>query len=208
MPVLLAFGDSNTHGTPPLSQLGLNARHAHADRWVTVMQRLLDPAWEVIAEGHPGRTTLHDDPIEGPHRNGLRILPSILESHRPIDQLLLMLGTNDLKPIFSVSAYDIGRSVARLLAVIKVSGAVRDVIVIAPPPVRPAGCLADMFLGAEARGAGLERHIERAAQEAGYGFLDAGLLIQADPLDGVHLSVAAHKVLGQALAAAVRERLA
>ncbi len=55
------------------------------------LQALL-PGWHVIAEGQPGRTTVHDDPVEGAHRNGLTVLPAMLESHRPIDVVLVMLA--------------------------------------------------------------------------------------------------------------------
>ena len=52
----------------------------------------------MIEEGLPGRTTVHPDPVEGEcTRTASRVLPAILESHLPIDLVVLMLGTNDLK---------------------------------------------------------------------------------------------------------------
>ena len=78
---LLLFGDSNTHGTMPMADLSDTGRFGRGERWAGRLQELL-PEWEVIAEGHPGRTTLHDDPVEGPHRNGLTVLPALLETHR------------------------------------------------------------------------------------------------------------------------------
>lgn len=171
------------------------------------MASRLGPQWEVIAEGLPGRTTVHDDPVEGAHRNGLRILPAILESHRPIDLLILMLGTNDLKPRFSVTAFDIAASVARLMAVVRASGVVGDAIVVAPPPVRERGCLAAMFEGAEVRGVGLAGRLGDVVHEAGYGFVDAGAHIETDLVDGVHLGRDAHRVLGGVMAEAVKERM-
>ena len=122
MRTLLLYGDSNTHGTMPMPMQGLGAsgRFPRADRWPGRLAQLL-PGWEVIAEGHPGRTTLHDDPVEGAHRNGLTVLPAILESHRPVDVVLLMLGTNDLKARFSVTASDIALSLERLVRVIRAS---------------------------------------------------------------------------------------
>ena len=73
---LLLFGDSNTHGTMPMADLSDVGRYDRDERWAGRLQALL-PEWEVISEGHPGRTTLHDDPVEGPHRNGLRVLPAL-----------------------------------------------------------------------------------------------------------------------------------
>ena len=33
MPVVLTFGDSNTHGTPPITERGVYARYDAATRW-------------------------------------------------------------------------------------------------------------------------------------------------------------------------------
>ena len=60
--------------------------------------------WQVIEEGQPSRTTVRDDPIEGSHKNGLRALPVCLELHMPLDLVILMLGTNDLKQRFAAIA--------------------------------------------------------------------------------------------------------
>ena len=114
---VLLFGDSNTHGTMPVPHLGFYGRFDREERWAGRLAQLL-PDWEVIAEGHPGRTTVHDDPIEGAHRNGLTVLPALLESHKPVDVVLVMLGTNDLKERFSVNAGDIALALERLVRVI------------------------------------------------------------------------------------------
>jgi hypothetical protein len=94
--------------------LGDHRRHPPRHRWPHVMAEALGSPWRVIDEGHPGRTTVHDDPIEGAHKNGLRSLPVALESHRPVDLVILMLGTNDLKTRFALPPIDIARGVERL----------------------------------------------------------------------------------------------
>ena len=106
MAVILCYGDSNTHGTPPMANLGVQDRHSPGQRWPDVMAAALGPDHRVIDEGLPGRTTVHDDPVEGGMRNGLTVLPAVLHSHRPVDLLVLMLGTNDLKHRFSVTGFD------------------------------------------------------------------------------------------------------
>ncbi len=83
-------------------------------------QRELGSGYQVIEEGLGGRTTLWDDPIEG-YKNGREYLIPCLETHRPIDLVVLMLGTNDLKLRFSVSAYDIAASIAVLVEIIQKS---------------------------------------------------------------------------------------
>ena len=49
------------------------------------MARHLGPDHVVIAEGLPGRTTVFDDPMDGEHLNGRRLLRACLESHKPVD---------------------------------------------------------------------------------------------------------------------------
>lgn len=203
MAVILCYGDSNTHGTLPLEQLGKFARHAPADRWPDVMAMALGQEHTVLSEGLPGRTTVHDDPVEGGMRNGLTVLPAILHSHTPIDLMILMLGTNDLKHRFSVTAFEIARSLERLVLVTRAENVVKDILLVAPAPVLESGILKDVFAGAEARQQGLADHIRAAAERQGCGFFDAGSVVSPAPQDGVHWEASAHHALGAAMADAV-----
>lgn len=201
---LLCFGDSNTHGTRPMETLAGNGRFARDQRWTTRLAALL-PGWEVIAEGHPGRTVLHDDPVEGAHRNGLRVLLAILESHKPIDLVLVMLGTNDLKERFSVNAMDIALSLERLVRVIRATdcgpgGGAPGVLLVAPPPIAETGCLAEIFAGGAAKSRLLAPRIQAAAERQRVAFLDAGPLVSVSPLDGIHYEAEALPALAQAVA--------
>lgn len=202
---ILVFGDSNSHGTPPLETLPSEGRYARADRWPEVMADAL--GHEVVCDCLPGRTTVHDDPVEGGMRNGATVLPSTLHAHKPLDLVILMLGTNDLKNRFSVSAWEIARSVIRLCEMTRAEAVAKDIMIVAPAPVREAGVLADIFAGAEARQRDLNTHLEAMAAADGLGFFDAGSVVGVSPVDGVHLEIAAHHALGQAMANAVRERL-
>ncbi|MFZ5961545.1 SGNH/GDSL hydrolase family protein [Thalassococcus sp. BH17M4-6] len=208
MSTILCYGDSNTHGTRPLTRIGEFHRYPPAERWPEVMAAVLGPAHKMISEGLPGRTTVHDDMVEGGARNGLMVLPAILHSHRPIDLMLLMLGTNDLKPRFSVSAWEIARSVHRLITAARIEGVAAAEILIAPAPVRERGVLSDVFAGAEARQRGLAGHIEAMAQDLGCGFVDAGEHVQVSDIDGVHWDAEAHQSFGQAMARVVAGQLA
>ena len=205
---LLLFGDSNTHGTMPMVDLSDTGRFGRAERWAGRLQALL-PEWEVIAEGHPGRTTLHDDPVEGPHRNGLTVLPALLETHRPVDAVLVMLGTNDLKERFSVNAGDIALSLERLVREIRASaagpgGMAPGILMVAPPPIEEVGCLAEIFAGGAAKSRQLAARIGAMAARNGLPFLDAGALVRVSPLDGIHYGPEANPVLAQAFAEAIR----
>lgn len=208
MRTMVLFGDSNTHGTMPVTALGESERFGRDERWAGRLARLL-PEWEVINEGLPGRTTLHDDPIEGAHRNGLAVLPAILETHRPVDLVVLMLGTNDLKKRFGLGALDIALSAERLVAFIRAHGAgpggrAPGVLLICPPPIEEVGCLAEMFAGGAATSRALAPRMAEAAVRLGVPFLDAGTLLRVSPTDGIHYDPAANPVLAEAIAAAVR----
>lgn len=208
---VLCFGDSNTHGSPPATALDApSARYDRNTRWPALMAGNLGADWFVIEEGHPGRTTVHDDPIEGAHRNGITVLPSMLESHKPIDVVILMLGTNDLKGRFSVNPTDIALSLERLISVIRSfacgpNGKTPGILLVAPPPIIEVGCLAEMFEGGAAKSHGLAAAIAKAATRANVAFLDAGAHIAVSSVDGVHYDAAAHATLALVLARALRE---
>lgn len=208
MATILCYGDSNTHGTLPMLVPGVSDRAAFDDRWTTAMARELGPDHLVIPEGLPGRTTVHEDLVEGGARNGLAVLPAVLHSHKPLDLMVLMLGTNDLKPRFSVTAHEIARSVERLILTAQAEECVRDILVISPAPVREVGTLSEVFRGAEARQHGLEGFLLDIAGRHGCGFLEAGAHVQVSDKDGVHWEPDVQRGFGAIVARAVAERLA
>ena len=210
MRTLLAFGDSNTHGTPPMRTLEEDARYGPETRWTGVCAAHLG-GWRVVEDGLGGRTTVRDDPIFGTLLNGLAALPFALAAQRP-DAVALMLGTNDLKAAFGLTGRIVAESLGRMIHVARTSmaapgRAAPEVLLIAPPLPRPAGCLAEIFEGCEARGAQLRQIAPVIAERMGAGFLDAGEVCEVSPLDGVHLDEAAHAALGRAVAGAM-ERIA
>ena len=200
---ILIFGDSNTHGTVPLVALGQSERFPAAVRWPDVMAAAT--GHNVIAEGLPGRTTVHDDPVEGGARNGAAVLPAVVLSHTPLDLVVIMLGTNDLKPRFATSAFDIAKSVARLVQITRSCLPDVAMVLIAPAPVVETGVLADTFAGAEARQIGLDAHLEAVARQAGVRFLRAGDHVAVSAVDGVHLDAAGHLAFGGVMATFVAE---
>jgi len=206
---ILCYGDSNTHGTMPMPDLGSMGRYDRQTRWPGQLAALL-PDWQVIEEGLPGRTTVHDDPIEGAHRNGLAVLPAILESHRPIDVVILMLGTNDLKQRFSVNALDIALSLEKLVLAIRGSGCGPDgaapgVILVAPPPILEVQDLGVMFAGGQAKSHDLGPRLSALARALEVPFVDAGSLIGVSEIDGIHYDEPAMAALAQAFAQAVTD---
>ena len=81
--MVLVYGDSNSHGTVPMATLEDMGRFGPAERWPGVLAAELGAGWLVREEGLPGRTTVYPDPVSGVHKNGLAVLPAILESDKP-----------------------------------------------------------------------------------------------------------------------------
>lgn len=203
---VLVFGDSNTHGTPPMAHFGPHPRISADRRWPGVFATTLGDGWHVVEEGHPGRTTVHPDKYDGAHKNGAAILPALLESHCPLDAVVIMLGTNDLKSIFCAGPLDVALSLEALVRIIRqtecgIEGTAPKILLISPPAVQEIGTFAEMFRGAEEKCRRLATEIEAAAERVDAAFFDAARVIETDPLDGVHFSEAAHGSLGRAVAA-------
>lgn len=203
---ILCYGDSNTWGWDPATR-GRYPRHV---RWPGVLQAELGEAYEVIEEGLNGRTTVWDDPIEE-HKNGKTYLLPCLESHAPLDLVVLMLGTNDLKLRFSLSPYDIAEGAGRLVYLILQSRAGRQeaaprVLLLAPPLIGPLDSnWQQMLEGAHAKAPALGAQFRRVSEQYGCAFLDTAEVIQPSPVDGLHLDASAHRLLGQRVAQAVLE---
>jgi lysophospholipase L1-like esterase len=179
-----------------------NARYDPTRRWPNVMQSVLGEDWLVIAEGLPGRTTVHDDPVEGGHLSGLAYLRPCLESHRPLDLVVLMLGTNDFKRRFNLEAEDVAAGLHRLIVdtarLAVFGGKAPRILVICPPPIEVVGIFMTMFEGADRKSRQLASQLQDVARACGADFLDAGEIIRSSPIDGIHLDAEAQAALGQA----------
>ena len=188
MKTLLCYGDSNTHGTLPLDETGILHRLGPDERWPGIVRQRLGADWFVVEEGLGGRTTVLDDPIDGVHKNGLRGLPIALESHQPIDLVVLMLGTNDLKTRFAMTAIDIARANAVLVE--RILGAVAhgpggkagpNVLLVAPPLVIEEGRQAEIRAGGAAKAERLRRPLRRCRQDLRHPFPRCGDRDPAEP---------------------------
>jgi lysophospholipase L1-like esterase len=214
---VLCYGDSNTWGFDPVSigNAPFPIRFPRHVRWTGVLARLLGDGVHVIEEGLNGRTTVFDDPLAA-HRNGAKHLPACLESHQPIDLVVLMLGTNDLKRHFATTPTDIADGAALLGRMVLGSTAGPGN---APPRLLlacPASLgdmsrhpwLAERFPDGIARSRRLPELYAAAAGRLGCGFFDAQPHAAPSPQDGVHWEAAEHARFGAAIADAVRAALA
>jgi lysophospholipase L1-like esterase len=212
MKTILCYGDSNTWGFNPRTQ----ERYDHKTRWPMKLASILnegspsdDPLWWVVEEGQNGRTSCREDPVEG-DRNGLRQLLPVLESHKPVDVVAVMLGTNDLKPRFNPSPFDIARGVQRVVNAILDSktgpgGAGPQVLMICPPPVITSPVFKHVFgEGSAGMSQKLSPLYRVMAFESGVHFLDAGSHITSSEADGIHLDPEAHHKLAEVVAEIVK----
>ena len=207
---LLCFGDSNTWGYVPATA---GERYDRKTRWPGVLQQRLGSEYTVIEEALNGRTTVWDDPMK-PDRNGSKQLPIMLETHTPIDLVIIALGVNDLKHYFHLNALDIALGLAALAEIVIQSDAGRleangtrrspNVLLLAPPtPVESPKPFGHKFDGAPERCVGLGTAIAEVAAQLGCAFFDASHVVTTPDTDGIHLDDDGHRTLGAAVAQCV-----
>jgi lysophospholipase L1-like esterase len=210
MKTILCYGDSNTWGSATVPRP--DGRYGPDERWPGVLAGQLGAGWRVVEEGLSGRTTVHPDPIEGSWLDGSAYLLPCLRTHRPIEVVALMLGTNDLKARFGVPPGDIAGGIGMLLAIIRGAeagpeGSVPKILVICPAPIRrefgERPDFEDMFSGGHEKSLRLAPLYAEVAEANAAAFLDAGRVMQSSAFDGIHLDPEAHEALGRAVAEAV-----
>jgi lysophospholipase L1-like esterase len=133
MKTVVLFGDSNTWGYVPGSNG--EGRFPRDVRWPGRLAAELGLDWEVIAEGLNGRTATFERP-DSDGRNGLPYLIPCLVSHRPVDTVVIFLGTNDVN---FMDDDRVAWCIARLVRAARISEAgpergAPDVLVVCPPP--------------------------------------------------------------------------
>jgi lysophospholipase L1-like esterase len=205
MKSILCYGDSLTWGMDAAT----GRRHAHDDLWPTVLGRSLGSDVAVVNAGLNGRTTMFDDYSAAADRNGARILPTMLGMHEPLDLVIIMLGSNDLKTFVCGSAVGIAQGVRRLLEIIRTfpyvggSAVAPQVLVVSPPE--------PLLLGPSAGAPLLSPRSEewkdlaplfaRVAKENGATFFDSATVATAEGGgDGIHLDAVNTRAIGIALA--------
>jgi len=216
---VMCYGDPNTWGWMPVKS-GSTTRYPADVRWTGQLQKSLGNHYQIIEEGLNGRTTGVDDYensldpqiTSSLNLNGEPSLLPILKSQAPLDIVVVMLGTNDVKPHLHQDLGKVTASIDRLMLDITRSSVENQdwtkykapkVLLVAPVPVHP-GQSQDMnttFAGGYDLSAQLGAAYQKVAQKYGVEFLDASTVIsQADGLDGIHLSPASHQKLSQAIA--------
>ncbi len=206
---ILCYGDSLTWGHDAANGA---QRHAIDDLWPSVLAEAL-PGVTVLADGVGGRTTSFDDHAAPCDRNATRTLPVALAAHMPLDAVVILLGTNDLKPKFGGMAISAQQGMRRLIQLVRgfpytPASAVPKVLIVAPPLcTAPAQGASDSPIRAE-QSALFAPLYAALAEEMGVAVFDAGTVAHASPVDGIHLDAANTRAIGAALAEPVRALLA
>jgi len=208
MRTVLCFGDSITWGYNAADQ----SRFPWEMRWPGVLASKLGAEFRVVEEGLSGRTTMVDPPfLDG--RSAKAVYPVLLETHSPVDAVLIMLGTNDLQPVLRLTVEEIAWGCAGLLRTTALSrfgpgGSSPRTLLISPPPMGELkGAMASAFVGREADSRRLHAVYASVVSMFGAASFDAGAVCSAGTQDGVHLDQAGQLALGRALEGPVRALL-
>jgi lysophospholipase L1-like esterase len=195
---ILCYGDSNTWGNVPRS----DSRYPRSVRWPGALQQLLGEDYEVVSEGLCGRTLVVEDPAKL-HRTGITHLRAILESADPVDVVVVMLGTNDVKSTYNLEPKDIAQHLELTISLIRNEKLeitkVPEIVIICPPPViNPKTNDLDKRM---VRGIELFKELpglyKQVTDKHGCTFINAGEHISSSDVDGYHLSKEAHLKLAE-----------
>ena len=221
---LLCFGDSNTYGWEG-SLAAPTRRYPPNIRWTGRLAALLGPDWEVIEEGLGGRT-LRDKvtegsgiPVPGAGLSARDYLPACLLSHLPLDAVVIMLGSNDMKSVLRRSEYDIAKGMAGLVDTVRhfpweglLDYPHPQVLIMSPPLIgdRKMRLSGDRYVDAPRKSRMLAGLYQKVAETHDAFFLDAAEAVAGNPrgeahgIDGMHLDEEDHARLAAAVFEALR----
>ena len=204
---VLCFGDSNTWGFIPGSyntETDIAKRYTFQQRWPGRIQLWSNHLIHVYEEGLNGRTINTDDP-EMPFKNGLANIQMLLDTHEPLDLVIVLLGANDCKQRLAQNAEDMCKNFELLLDVIESSISGTDfcsppniMITSYPLPAHEHGFDGE-FVGATDKITAFNQHLKQLAVKRQHLFFDAANHIQLSELDGIHFDLKAHIVFSDQL---------
>lgn len=210
---VLCYGDSLTHGSKP----DRSGRYAANERWTGLLQNQLGSGYYVIEEGLGGRTTdlEHYNPNK-PSRNGLVYFKACVDSHMPLDVIIILLGTNDLKTVYNRSAEDVAQALKQYPEYVDKYCAERNVkkpkIILVSPPYMdetapkfvesmPSPGIYDEVSAQKSKQ--FAEPIKRVADETDCAFFDAAPVTKAGD-DGCHLDLESQQKLADSFTAILR----
>lgn len=207
---ILCYGDSNTWGYISGSD---HKRYGIGERWTSILAELLGNEFEIIEEGLNSRTLTSNDTRPGKEgKNGYEYLIPCLDTHDPIDLVVLMLGTNELKNTYNKSAKEIGEMFEQYFVktILNRKSQCEDtypkLLVVTPPVVNEdSECRREdnKYAGASTKSKELNEIYKDIAERYKCYFLsNQGL---ETGIDGVHLTKESHKRLANMLEVEIRK---
>lgn len=192
----MVFGDSISWGYVPGSK---HQRYAADVRWPGKLQQLLGDDYDIIEENLNSRGIENGDPRPGKEgRRALDYIEACLDSQDPLDQVIVLLGTNELKHEMNMTAEQVGESMEKLLdIIINRPSQFRDtspqVTLLSPPIINEETeyCKAgDKYFGATQKSEELVEVYERLATKLGIGFVALNSI--SPGVDGIHIDADEH----------------
>lgn len=208
---VLCYGDSNTYGYDPHT----GGRYPYDKRWTTLLSEMLGDRYEVIPEGLNGRTTAHDRPGAA-WKNGTSSFTACLGTHKPVDYVIIMLGTNDCNEELGLSADDIAAGMEQLVRMAEeetpaLQGYIPEIIVAAPAAIHgdlEKSPFADSLTPAAAqKSTGIGPLYKAIAERHGARFADAIYGIEVSS-DCEHLTEKGHRQLAELFCEVITRSLA
>lgn len=194
MKKILAFGDSNTWGLIPGTTP--YERYPRNIRWTGVLQNKLNDA-KVIEEGLCGRTTVFEDKTR-PGRKGVNSLSKCLEDDGAVDYAILMLGTNDCKSYYHVSADTIGEGIEECLDVLLKYLEPEKILLVSPIALGDEVWRPDKDPDFDKESVVVSKQLKEVyksvADSRGVHFLAAADYVSASPVDNEHMDGASHRI--------------
>lgn len=204
---ILCIGDSNTWGYNP----GVGLRHEK--RWTKLLGEWF-PEDEIIEEGLCGRTAISMDFSE-PERCGINSLKMILTTHKPVDLVIIMLGTNDFKTVFHTNAKHIASGIKEYIRIIKnpyqwEKFHIPEILIASPIVFHESICEKEGLAGnfgeySLEQSKLLAGELEKVCKEYGTYFLNAADIAEASEKDGIHMDAENHGKLAEGFAEKIRE---
>lgn len=198
---ILCMGDSNTWGYNPENGLRFQ------NRWTKVLSSLM-PDSEIIEEGLNGRTILSPDPYT-PERLGISALKILLMTHKPVDRVIIMLGTNELKDYYKSSADYIAEGIEKFIQIIKDKTMwqrfnIPQILVISPVLIREkllyGECpFSDFNETSLAQSKLMASAISQVCSRYNVDFMNAADYAEASLTDCIHLDEINHRKLAHAI---------
>ena len=201
MKTILCYGDSNTYGFNPKTM----GRYSASERWTGILAEKLGKEYKVIEEGLNGRTTVFDRP-EASWKNGKPYLLPCLLSHKPLDYVVIMLGTNDCNSNLKLSSEDIAGGMEVLIKLVLEDAKeflpyLPKLIVVAPAPILPdyhgSVFAADLDDYSVQKSEELAEKYKALANKYSCSFIDCSVKVEVSKIDSEHLTEAGHQTLAE-----------